>query len=153
MKGLLVVCVLLLLPFLEASAQPSPSVAVVASPAIRHMPSEKRVARALRHAATDLHVADQELPNVVLVCVDRRAAAVMKLQPSTAVSIDAAPERQVYRVLLVDDISDRAIAAGMVWLVDRHFRLGTSTGQMWQLAAHIRDDLQQTVGADELAAK
>jgi hypothetical protein len=151
MQGFLVV--LLFLQFFDSSPKTSPTVAVIVTPGVRHVPSTQRVSRALRHAALDLDVGNQDLPSIVLVCADRRTADVMMLAPNVDLSIDSLTDknRQVYRVTIVSDTSDKAVAAAMVWFINTHFHRGWSSPRLMKLAAHIRDDLEQTVEASALA--
>ena len=152
-RHLVFIFILLVLVPLIAVAETAPlKVAVIAPPSLHHVPSAQRVQKALRHAATDLDIGDRPLPNLVLVCADRQTADVMMLARDVDLSIDTLDSnRQVYRVTIVGDTSDRSLAVAMVWFVNTHFRLGWSTPRLMKLAGHIRDDLEQTVEARELA--
>ena len=144
---------ILLVPLVGVAKSESPKITVIAPVVVHHVPSVQRVTQALHHAATDLNIGNRPIPNVVLICADRQTADVMMLAPDVDLSIDTLMEadRPVYRVTMVGDTSNRAVAVAMVWFLNTHFRLGWTTPRLMKLAAHIRDDLDVTVTANELA--
>lgn len=145
----------LLLVSLVTHAETAPAkVAVIAAPSL-HVPSVQRVTKALHHAATEFDVDAAAIPNIVLVCADRRTADVMMLARNVDLSIDTLMDanRPVYRVTIVGDADNRALAVAMVWFINTHFHLGWSTPRLMKLAGHIRDDLEQTVEVSELAER
>src|ERR1051325_1242488 len=73
----------LLAPLSLAQQKETPAVAVLASDGVKHPPRTSQVTAWLREAAEELHVADRELPHVMVIYVDPRGGAVEYL-PSRA---------------------------------------------------------------------
>src|SRR5690349_11373178 len=93
----------LLAPFSFAQQKETPAVAVLASDGVKHAPTTSQVTNWFRQAAQELHVADRELPHVMVIYVDPRGGAVEYL-PSRA-------------MLFVEESTTSKLPLYYVWLV------------------------------------
>lgn len=141
--------------FAQVDSDVASRVTVLASLDARARATDRvHLVRQLSQIVSALHVAPQQLPNIVIIYAGDDAARIDALPAGAKVTVARIniADGSIYQVWITGAASDANAVQGLVWVLNRHFALHLSEAQVAEARDRVLRQMSATISVSALAA-